>query len=95
MAVDLEVVRRAARLARLYEPDARLESLAGELNAILGWIDLLEEVDVDGVEAMTSAVELTLPLREDVISDGGQANAIVANAPQSADGFFVVPKVVE
>ncbi|GIU67873.1 Asp-tRNA(Asn)/Glu-tRNA(Gln) amidotransferase subunit GatC [Candidatus Phycosocius spiralis] len=95
MSVDLQTVRRAARLARIYEPESRLESLARELNAILGWIDLLEEVDVEGVEAMTSAVELTLPLRDDVISDGGQAKAIVANAPQSADGFFVVPKVVE
>ncbi|GBF58334.1 glutamyl-tRNA(Gln) amidotransferase subunit C [Candidatus Phycosocius bacilliformis] len=95
MAVDANTVRRVARLARIHEPEERLEALAGELNTILGWIDMLNEVDIDGVEPMTSAVETTLPLREDVISDGDQAAAIVANAPASADGFFVVPKVVE
>jgi aspartyl-tRNA(Asn)/glutamyl-tRNA(Gln) amidotransferase subunit C len=95
MAVDVNTVRRVARLARIYEPEARLESLAGELNTILGWIEMLNEVAVDGVEPMTSAVETTLPLRDDVVNDGGNATKIVANAPKSADGFFVVPKVVE
>ena len=95
MAVDANTVRRVARLARIYEPDSRLESLAGELNTILGWIEMLNEVDVEGVEPMTSAVETTLPLRDDVVTDGDNAQKIVANAPRSADGFFVVPKVVE
>jgi aspartyl-tRNA(Asn)/glutamyl-tRNA(Gln) amidotransferase subunit C len=95
MAVDANTVRRVARLARIHEPEERLEVLAGELNTIMGWIDMLNEVDVEGVEPMTSAVETTLPLREDVVSDGGDVQRIVANAPKSADGFFVVPKVVE
>lgn len=95
MAVDANTVRRVARLARIHETDSRLESLAGELNTILGWIEMLNEVDVEGVEPMTSAVETTLPLRDDVVTDGGNSQKIVANAPRSADGFFVVPKVVE
>ena len=95
MAVDAATVRRVARLARIAEPEARLEPLAGELNAILGWIEQLDEVDVEGVEPMTTSVAVRLPLREDVVSDGGDAARVLANAPRSAEGFFVVPKVVE
>ena len=95
MAVDVDTVRRVARLARIAEPEARLESLAGELNGILAWIEQLDEVDVEGVEPMTSAVVAKLPLRDDVVSDGGDAARVLANAPRSAQGFFVVPKVVE
>ena len=95
MSVDVNTVRRVARLARIHEPEARLEALAGELNGILGWIDMLNEVDVEGVVPMTSAVATTLPLRDDLISDGDKVADIVANAPRHADGFFVVPKVVE
>ena len=95
MAVDAATVRRVARLARIAEPEARLEPLAGELNAILGWIEQLDEVDVEGVEPMTTSVAVRLPLREDVVSDGGDAARVLANAPRSAQGFFVVPKVVE
>jgi aspartyl-tRNA(Asn)/glutamyl-tRNA(Gln) amidotransferase subunit C len=95
MSVDATTVARVARLARIHEPPERLDALAGELNHILGWIDMLNEIDVDGVEPMTSAVETTLPMRDDVVSDGGDPARIIANAPQSADGFFVVPKVVE
>ena len=95
MAIDAERVARVARLAHIHEPPARLEALAGELNHILGWIDLLNEVDVTDIEPMTSAVDLCLPLRADVVDDGGDAWRVTANAPQSADGFFVVPKVVE
>lgn len=95
MTVTAANVARVARLARIYEPPERLEALAGELNHILGWIDMLNEVDVEGVEPMTSAVETTLPLREDAVTDGGNAKRVTANAPKSADGFFVVPKVVE
>ena len=95
MAIDAATVRRVAKLARIREPEARLEPLAQELSSILGWIEQLGEVDTDGVEPMASAVAAKLPLREDVVTDGGDAGAILANAPAKADGFFVVPKVVE
>ena len=95
MAIDAATVRRVARLARIREPEDRLEPLARELSAILGWIEQLNEIDTNGVEPMTSAVAATLPMREDVVTDGGDADAILANAPAKADGFFVVPKVVE
>ena len=95
MAVDAETVRRVARLARIAEPEDRLEPLAGELNGILAWIEQLDEVDVEGVEPMTSSVAVGLPMREDVVTDGGDAERVLANAPRSAQGFFVVPKVVE
>ncbi len=95
MAIDSATVRRVARLARIRESNERLEPLAQELSAILGWIDQLDEVDVTGVEPMTSAVAAKLPMREDVVTDGGDAESILANAPAKADGFFVVPKVVE
>ncbi len=95
MAIDVATVRRVARLARIREPEERLEPLARELSGILGWIEQLNEVDTDGVEPMTSAVAATLPLREDEVTDGGDAGVILANAPAKADGFFIVPKVVE
>ena len=95
MAIDVATVRRVARLARIHEPNERLEPLAQELSGIMGWIDQLNEVDVEGVEPMTSAVAAKLPMREDVVTDGGDAGAILANAPAKADGFFIVPKVVE
>ncbi len=95
MAIDAETVRKVARLARIREPEERLAPLAAELNGIIQWIEQLAEVDTDGVEPMTSAVAVTLPMREDVVTEGGDAAAILANAPRSRDGFFVVPKVVE
>ena len=95
MAIDAATVRKVARLARIAEPEARLESLASELNGILAWIEQLNEVDTDGVEPMTSAVAMAAPLREDVVTDGGDVARVLFNAPKSADGFFVVPKVVE
>ena len=95
MAIDAATVRRVARLARIREPEDRLEPLARELSAILGWIEQLNEIDTEGVEPMTSAVAATLPMREDIVTDGGDADAILSNAPAKADGFFVVPKVVE
>ena len=95
MAIDAATVRRVARLARIREPEDRLEPLARELSAIMGWIEQLNEIDTDGVEPMTSAVAAKLPMREDVVTDGGDADAILSNAPAKADGFFVVPKVVE
>ena len=95
MAIDAATVRRVAKLARIAVPEARLQPLAGELNSIMSWIEMLNEVDVEGVAPMTSAVAATLPLREDVVVDGGDAAKVLANAPRSADGFFIVPKVVE
>jgi aspartyl-tRNA(Asn)/glutamyl-tRNA(Gln) amidotransferase subunit C len=95
MAIDAATVRRVAKLARIREPEERLAPLAQELNGIMGWIDQLNEVDVTGVEPMTSAVAAKLPLREDVVTEPGDAGAILSNAPAQADGFFVVPKVVE
>jgi len=95
MAIDAATVRKVAHLARIKTPDDRLEPLAGELNGILAWIDQLGEVDVEGVEPMTSNVAQALRLRDDVVTDGGKVADVLANAPRSADGFFVVPKVVE
>ena len=95
MAIDAATVRRVAKLARIREPEERLEPLAQELSSIMGWIEQLGEVDTEGVEPMTSAVAAKLPLREDVVTDGGDAGAILANAPAHTDGFFIVPKVVE
>jgi aspartyl-tRNA(Asn)/glutamyl-tRNA(Gln) amidotransferase subunit C len=95
MAIDAATVRKVAHLARIKTPDDRLEPLAAELNGIMAWIDQLNEVDVDGVEPMTSNVAQALRLREDVVTDGGKVGAVLSNAPQSADGFYVVPKVVE
>ena len=95
MAIDVATVKKVASLSRLRESDERLESLAGELNGILGWIEQLNEVDVTGVEPMTTAVQMPTPMREDVVTDGDKVAQIVANAPKTVDGFFVVPKVVE
>ncbi len=95
MSVDKNTVRKVARLARIAVPEERLEPLAGELNTILAWIEQLNEVNVDGVEAMTTPVAMTLPMREDVVSDGNIRDQVLANAPRTEDGFFVVPKVVE
>jgi aspartyl-tRNA(Asn)/glutamyl-tRNA(Gln) amidotransferase subunit C len=95
MAIDAATVRKVAHLARIAEPEERLEALAHELSGILAWIEQLNEVDVQGVEPMTTAVDASTPFREDVVTAGGYPDKILANAPKSADGFFVVPKVVE
>lgn len=95
MAIDVATVRKVAKLARIAEPEARLESLVQELNGILTWIEQLEEVDTDGVEPMTSVVHQGLPMREDVVTEGGDPARVLANAPKMAKDFFVVPKVVE
>lgn len=95
MAIDAETVRKAARLARIKTAEDRLAPLAAELNGIMAWIDQLNEVDVEGVEPMTSNVAQPLRLRDDVVTDGGKVADVLSNAPKSADGFFVVPKVVE
>lgn len=99
MSIDKDTVRKVARLARIAEPEDRLEPLAQEISGILGWIEQLNEVDIEGVEAMASTVDVQLPMREDILQDGptggGQPENVVANAPKSEDNFFVVPRVVE
>jgi aspartyl-tRNA(Asn)/glutamyl-tRNA(Gln) amidotransferase subunit C len=95
MSVDKDTVRRIAKLARLAVPENRLEPMAGELNGIFQWVEMLGEVNVDGVPAMTSVVAQKLKWREDRVTDGGQAAALMSNAPDGEDHFFVVPKVVE
>jgi aspartyl-tRNA(Asn)/glutamyl-tRNA(Gln) amidotransferase subunit C len=95
MALDTEAVRRIARLARLAVPESDLAGLAKELSGILTWVEQLEAIDTKGVEPMTSVVELTLPMRDDVVTEGGRAEQVVANAPAAAHGYFAVPKVVE
>ncbi|TPW02391.1 MAG: aspartyl-tRNA(Asn)/glutamyl-tRNA (Gln) amidotransferase subunit C [bacterium] len=95
MAIDAATVRRVAHLARIKTPEDRPEPLAAELNGILSWIEQLNEVDVDGVEPMTSNVAQPMRLRDDVVTDGDKVADVLGNAPRSADGFFVVPKVVE
>lgn len=99
MSVDRETVRKVAKLARIAIPEDRLDPLKNELNGILDWIEQLNEVDVEGVEAMASTVDVTLPMREDVLAEGptggGQPKAVTGNAPKADDNFFVVPKVVE
>ena len=95
MALDKDAVAEIAKLARLRVGDDELEHLAGELSRILGWVEQLSEVDVEGIEPMTSVVEMPLKARADEVTDGGYAERVLANAPQSADGFFLVPKVIE
>ena len=95
MAIDAATMKKIASLARIREPEDRLEPLAREISGILDWIEQLSEVDTDGVEPMTSAVAAKLPMRADVVTDGGDAAKVLANAPRSDRGFFVVPKVVE
>jgi len=95
MTIDAATVRKVAKLAHIRESEDRLESLASELSGILEWIEQLGEVDTDGVEPMASAVALALPMREDVVTEGGNPAEILANAPAARGNFFVVPKVVE
>ena len=95
MPVDKDDVRKIARLARLALDEARVAPMVDELNGIFKWVEQLQEVDVRGVEPLTSVVAQTLKMRDDVVTDGGAANALMANAPEGEDHFFVVPKVVE
>jgi aspartyl-tRNA(Asn)/glutamyl-tRNA(Gln) amidotransferase subunit C len=95
MSIDAATVRKVARLARIAEPEERLEPLAKELSGILAWIEQLDEVDTAGVEPMTSAVHTPMPMREDVVTEGGDPAQVLSNAPKVVNNFFVVPKVVE
>lgn len=95
MSIDAKTVKRIGRLARIRVEENEVEKYQGELNAILGFVEQLNEVNVEGVEAMTSVTPMQLRRRDDVISDGGYPEMIVKNAPLSEDNFFMVPKVVE
>ena len=95
MSVDATTVRRIAHLARIAVADAEVESLKDELNAMLAFVEQLSEVDVAGVEPMTSVTPMAMKMRADEVTDGGIPDDIVKNAPASEDHFFVVPKVVE
>jgi aspartyl-tRNA(Asn)/glutamyl-tRNA(Gln) amidotransferase subunit C len=95
MSVDAATVRRIAHLARIAVDEAEVSHLQGELNAILAFVEQLSEVNVDGVEPMTSVTPMEMKKRADVVDDGGIADAVIANAPASEDHFFLVPKVIE
>jgi aspartyl-tRNA(Asn)/glutamyl-tRNA(Gln) amidotransferase subunit C len=95
MSVDAATVKRVAHLARIRVTDEEAESLKGELSSILGWVEQLNEVDVTGVEPMTSVLPMAMKKRDDRVTDGGKADEIVANAPAAQDRYFLVPKVVE
>jgi aspartyl-tRNA(Asn)/glutamyl-tRNA(Gln) amidotransferase subunit C len=95
MSVDADTVRRIAHLARIAVTEAEVPHLQGELNAMLAFVEQLSEVDVEGVEPMTSVMPLEMKKRQDVVNDGEIANDVVANAPATENHFFLVPKVVE
>ena len=95
MSVDAATVRRIAHLARIAVRDAEISHLQGELNAMLAFVEQLNEVDVTGVEPMTSVTPMEMKKRPDVVNDGEIADDVVANAPETQDHFFLVPKVVE
>ena len=95
MPVDSDAVRRVAHLARIAVAEGEIENLRGELNAILAFVEQLGEVEVEGVEPMTSVTPMTLKMREDQVTDGGIPDAVIANAPAHEHHFFLVPKVVE
>ena len=95
MALDEETVRRIATLARIKVRKQNLEPLADELNNILGWIEQLSEVDTDTVQPMTSVIETVAPQRADIVTEGGNPDKVLHNAPQATGAFYTVPKVVE
>ncbi|MGZ8347963.1 MAG: Asp-tRNA(Asn)/Glu-tRNA(Gln) amidotransferase subunit GatC [Allosphingosinicella sp.] len=95
MSVDSATVRHIAKLARIAVSDAEVAALAPELSNILGWVEQLQEVDVDGVQPMTAVIPNPLRLREDKVTDGDIRDAVLKNAPVAEHGFFAVPKVIE
>ena len=94
MSIDKDTARKVAHLARIEVAEDQLDALAGELNGILGFMEQLNEVDVDGVEPMTSVTPMRLKRRADVVTDGDQQDRILAIAPDAREGLFAVPKVV-
>ena len=95
MSVDTDTIRRVSHLARVAVAEGEVENLRGEINAILAFVEQLAEVAVEGIEPMTSVTPMTLKMREDKVTDGGIADAVIANAPAHEHHFFLVPKVVE
>lgn len=95
MSLDKDTVRNIAFLARIEVPEEELDHLAGELSKIIGFVEQLQELDTSGVPPMTSVAELSLPQRDDVVTDGNTQDKVLINAPEADDGFFLVPKVVE
>lgn len=95
MSVDVKTVKRIAKLARIALKDENAEEMKSELNAILGFVEQLDEVNVDGVEPITSVINAKMKMRNDEVNDGNIPQDIIKNAPQSEDQFFIVPKVVE
>ena len=95
MSVDQATVRRVAKLARIKVKEENVERLAGELNSILHWIEQLNEVDIEGVEPMTSVVTVKMKKRKDIVTDGHNPHDVVENAPAAEDDYFLVPKVIE
>ena len=95
MSIDTDTARKVAKLARIKVEEEDLPALASEFNAILGFVEQLNEVDVEGVEPMTSVTPMRLKRRADVVTDGNQQEKILSNAPDAREGFFAVPKVVE
>jgi aspartyl-tRNA(Asn)/glutamyl-tRNA(Gln) amidotransferase subunit C len=95
MSIDAETARKVAHLARIAVGDDEIEALTKELNGILGWVEQLQAVDVEGVEPMTSVTPMALKMREDEVTDGSIRERVLANAPDAREGFFAVPKVVE
>ena len=93
--MDTQEVLKVARLARIETTEEQAEALKGPLNNILGWIEQLSEVDTDNVEPLANVANIELPLRKDVVNDGNCADKVLANAPDEAQGFYSVPKVVE
>jgi len=95
MSVDIDTVKRVARLARIAVSEEDAGRMTSELNTILGFVEHLSEVDVDGVEPMTSVVPMEMKKRQDAVTDGDKAEDVIANAPVTDENFFLVPKVVE
>lgn len=95
MSIDDATVRRVARLARIAVSDDEIPPLRDDINRIIGWVEQLGEVDVEGVEPMTSATPMTLKRRQDIVTAGSNTDSALGNAPETAEGFFVVPKVIE
>ncbi len=95
MSLSKEETRKVAGLARLRMNDEELERLAPQLSNIIGFVEQLSELNTDNVEPLANVVDITLPLREDIVTDGNCADLVLANAPEETQGYFVVPKVVE
>jgi aspartyl-tRNA(Asn)/glutamyl-tRNA(Gln) amidotransferase subunit C len=95
MSIDKQTVLKVANLARIEVTDSEAENMVGKLDKIIGFVEQLSEVDTDNVEPLANVVDIELRLREDVVTDGDCQDKVLANAPESMEGFFVVPKVVE